>query len=145
MQSWRSRMTHTHSAYFKGSYQRETALYFLRTVFAVIKQRAMAYFAERHDGEEWFRFSKSRRVWESLSTTKKNVEILVDRQQQLCQYCEWNRQRASQVNIQPSRFRAMDIKHNVLKNTKNSKEKLEMKPSKLMKSSERLYRSQHHY
>ena len=35
----------------------------------------------------------------------------------------------------------MDIKHNLLKNTKNSTEKLETKPPKLMKSSERLYRS----
>ena len=39
----------------------------------------------------------------------------------------------------------MDIKHNLLKNTKNSTEKLETKPPKLMKSSERLYRSQRHY
>ena len=40
---------YTHSAYFQGSYQRKTALYFLRIVFEVVKQRAMAYFAERHD------------------------------------------------------------------------------------------------
>ena len=36
-----------------------------------------------------------RKVWESLSTIKKNVEILVDQQNELCQYFEWNTQRAS--------------------------------------------------
>ena len=36
-----------------------------------------------------------RKVWESLSTIKKNVEILVDQQHELCQYFEWNTQRAS--------------------------------------------------
>ena len=42
---------YAHSAYFQGNYQRKTAfsVCFFRIVFAVIKQRAMAYFAERHD------------------------------------------------------------------------------------------------
>ena len=40
-------------------------------------------------------FVAPRKVWKKLSAIKKNVEILAARQQELCQYYEWDTQQAS--------------------------------------------------